>query len=114
MIKDKERFLKAMLDIYESVDHISCAGGTEFDGEKSASAEDFIIAYTTYQLLKAQDPNENQVAHVKQWVREWITRGPVFMIFNDTQLLQEVNDYISSQQPCGCGENEVCPRCPKE
>jgi hypothetical protein len=115
MIRDKEKFLRAMMDLYESVDHLSCAGGIEYDGDKSLSADDFIQAITTYQLSKASDPNENQVAYVKQWIKDWITRGPVFMLFNDTELLKEVNEYISAQaQPCSCGDNEACSRCPKE
>ena len=68
-----------------------------------------------YELKKADNPTDRQIEYTEQWIREWITRGPIFIIFNDPELMKDVNEYISAHtQSCSCGKNERCSRCPSE
>ena len=115
LIKDKEKFLQGMLNLFESCEHIGCTAGIKYDGDQSVSAEDFVKAYKMYELSKADNPTDRQIEYTEQWIREWITRGPIFVIFNDPQLMEDVNEYITAQnQPCSCGQNEKCSQCPSE
>jgi hypothetical protein len=116
-VLDKERFLKGMLEIYRSVDHLRCAG--DFSDSSAYTTEDFIKAFKAYILSLGDLMSQEYIDQTEAWIRDWITGGPVFMVFNEPGLLEEVNNYIierdgARDEVCLCGENEVCSKCMRE
>jgi hypothetical protein len=117
-ILDKQRFLNAMLELFRSVDHISCVGSekNEGDSEVAFCTEDFIQAFKAYELKRGDNPTDRQIEYAEQWIREWITNGPLFIMFNQDGLMAEVNQYLidmdgARDASCSCGENDACPQC---
>ena len=95
-IKDKERFLHAMSELFASVNGISCTDVSSDEDEQyvHATTEAFIKAYFEYVLSKGDLRSPAYLEKTETWIREWIQNGPIFMMFNEPGLMEEVNKYI--------------------
>jgi hypothetical protein len=104
-IKDPEKFLSAMHSLCESVDHVGCGD---------------LDSYLEYMLdgLDAgmSDIDTDSAQKRRASYEKMFRAGPVFIFFDNKELLKTVQDYIVDQDlrnACNCGENEACSRCPK-
>ena len=97
-IKDKERFLHAISELFASVNGISCTDVSSDEDEAyvHATTSAFIKAYVEYVLSKGDLRSPNYIAQTEKWVKEWIQNGPIFVMFNEPGLMEEVNKYIES------------------
>jgi hypothetical protein len=108
LIRDKDKFLKAMLDLFDSVDAISCTDTSSAMDEDfvHATTEAFINAYVEYVLSKGDLRSEAYVNQTESWVREWVYNGPIFIMFNVPGLMEEVNTYLVEHKEVVNADNE--------
>jgi hypothetical protein len=94
-ITNSEQFLNAMYELYKSVEHIGCV-----------SMDDYIEFFLNGIVADLKKVNPEYAKERRNFYETYFRRSPVFIFFNDTELMNEVNRYIEKKEgKGGCDSN---------